>query len=106
MQKLPTRALMLPLSALIAASLVTPVLATRQSAPAQTEERSRTQGLKETDRFVKAGGNTSEAVANAKLSESADKRVAAASKRAQADQMEGLADAEKQKRNGDGEDDS
>ncbi|KKW66103.1 IF2 family translation initiation factor [Mycolicibacterium elephantis] len=46
------------------------------------------------------------AVANAKLSESADKRVAAASKRAQADQMEGLADAEKQKRNGDGEADS
>jgi predicted nucleic acid-binding Zn-ribbon protein len=33
----------------------------------QAEERSRTQGLKETDRFVKAGGKTSEAVANAKL---------------------------------------
>jgi DUF2959 family protein len=67
MQKLPARAVMLPLSALIAASLVTPSLAARQAAPAQTEERSRTQGLKETDRFVKAGGNTSEAVANAKL---------------------------------------
>jgi hypothetical protein len=36
-------------------------------AGAQTEERSRTQGLKETDRFVKAGGKTSEAVANGKL---------------------------------------
>jgi hypothetical protein len=32
----------------------------------QTSERSRTQGLKETDRFVKAGGNTSEAVGTAK----------------------------------------
>jgi Protein of unknown function (DUF2959) len=32
-----------------------------------TAERSRTQGLKETDRFVKAGGVTSEAVVNAKL---------------------------------------
>jgi hypothetical protein len=36
-------------------------------AASQTAERSRTQGLKETDRFVKAGGNTSEAVAKAKL---------------------------------------
>jgi hypothetical protein len=36
-------------------------------AQTQTQERGRTQGLKETDRFVKAGGNTSEAVANAKL---------------------------------------
>jgi hypothetical protein len=33
----------------------------------QTAERSRTQGLKETDKFVKAGGNTSEAVGTAKL---------------------------------------
>jgi hypothetical protein len=67
MQTLPARAGMLPLSALIAASLVTPILASRQAAPAQTEERSRTQGLKETDRFVKAGGNASEAIAKAKL---------------------------------------
>jgi len=37
------------------------------TAQTQTPERSRTQGLKETDKFVKAGGNTSEAVANAKL---------------------------------------
>jgi hypothetical protein len=36
-------------------------------ASSQSAERSRTQGLKETDRFVKAGGNTSQAVANAKL---------------------------------------
>jgi hypothetical protein len=42
--------------------LLTPLIAATQ-----TGERSRTQGLKETDRFVKAGGNTSEAVANAKL---------------------------------------
>jgi Protein of unknown function (DUF2959) len=35
-------------------------------ASSQSAERSRTQGLKETDRFVKAGGNTSQAVANAK----------------------------------------
>ena len=33
---------------------------------AGTPERSRTQGLKETDRFVKAGASASEAVANAK----------------------------------------
>lgn len=36
-------------------------------AATQNEERSRTQGLKETDRFVKAGGNTSQAVAEGKL---------------------------------------
>jgi hypothetical protein len=42
--------------------LLAPSLVARQS-----EERSRTQGLKETDRFVKAGGNTSQAVAEAKL---------------------------------------
>jgi hypothetical protein len=33
----------------------------------ETAERSQTQGLKETDRFVKTGGKTSEAVENAKL---------------------------------------
>lgn len=42
---------------------VAPLMATTQDA----EQRSRTQGLKETDRFVKAGGSTSEAVARAKL---------------------------------------
>src|SRR6476661_6553481 len=46
------------LSALL---LATPIAAT------QTAERSRTQGLKETDRFVKAGGITVDAVSNAKL---------------------------------------
>src|SRR5512147_2659775 len=33
----------------------------------QTAERSRTQGIKETDRFVKAGGGTTQSVVNAKL---------------------------------------
>ena len=42
---------------------VAPLTATTQ----ETAQRSRTQGLKETDRFVKAGGSTSEAVAHAKL---------------------------------------
>lgn len=42
--------------------LVVPLIAATQ-----TSERSRTQGLKETDKFVKAGGNTSEAVTTAKL---------------------------------------
>src|SRR4051812_43876344 len=34
-------------------------------AAGQTEERSRTQGLKETDRFIKAGGTTAQSVAEA-----------------------------------------
>ncbi len=42
--------------------LLAPAIAAPQNA-----ERSRTQGLKETDRFVKAGGSTVEAVSNAKL---------------------------------------
>jgi len=37
------------------------------SAAQETAERSRTQGLKETDRFVKAGASASDAVSNAKL---------------------------------------
>jgi hypothetical protein len=46
----------------------TVVVATTAALSAQDPaERSRTQGLKETDRFVKAGGSTSQAVANAKL---------------------------------------
>jgi Protein of unknown function (DUF2959) len=46
----------------------TVVVATNAALSAQdTSERSRTQGLKETDRFVKAGGSTSQAVTNAKL---------------------------------------
>ncbi|ODQ92930.1 IF2 family translation initiation factor [Mycolicibacterium holsaticum] len=43
------------------------------------------------------------AAATAKLDDSTDKRIAAANKRAQADQMEQLADAEKRKRQADGE---
>jgi hypothetical protein len=46
---------------LLAVVLVAPLAA------AQAPERSPTQGLKETDRFVKAGSTTSESVANAKL---------------------------------------
>jgi hypothetical protein len=42
--------------------LLAPAIAAPQNA-----ERSRTQGLKETDRFVKAGGSTVDAVSNAKL---------------------------------------
>src|SRR3954469_21831192 len=42
------------------------LLAPAIAAP-QNSERSRTQGLKETDRFVKAGGSTVDAVSNAKL---------------------------------------
>lgn len=47
---------------LLCVLLVTPMMAATQ-----TGERSRTEGLRETDSFVKAGGRTSEAVANAKL---------------------------------------
>jgi Protein of unknown function (DUF2959) len=43
--------------------LLTPLVGAAQQAP----ERSRTQGLKETDRFVKAGEGTSAAVGTAKL---------------------------------------
>ena len=63
---------MLMTTAIVVASVngpggnITPV-AVPQSTTQETPERSRTQGLKETDRFVKAGGSTSEAVANAKL---------------------------------------
>lgn len=53
---------------------VVPQVATSQTQPpptqaptqAPTEERGRTQGLKETDRFVKAGGNTVQAVSEGK----------------------------------------
>ena len=64
MRKLIARGGLLVLtgSVLLSGLLVVPLIA----AP-QTSERSRTQGLKDTDKFVKAGGNTSEAVATAKL---------------------------------------
>ena len=58
----------MPSSIARAARFVLPVLLVAPLAAAQqTAERSRTEGLKETDRFVKAGGKTSEALANAKL---------------------------------------
>ena len=51
-----------------AARLILAVMLMAPLAAAQeTPERSRTQGLKETDRFVKAGGKTSDAVEQAKL---------------------------------------
>jgi Protein of unknown function (DUF2959) len=53
------------LSMMMSATLV---VATNAGMSAQdTAERSRTQGLKETDRFVKAGGSTSQAVTNARV---------------------------------------
>ena len=48
---------------ILAVVLVAPLTASTQ----ETAERSRTQGLRETDRFVTAGGNTSQTVARAKL---------------------------------------
>ena len=50
-----------------AAQLILAVLLVAPLAAQESPERSRTQGLKETDRFVKAGTTTSESVANAKL---------------------------------------
>jgi Ni/Co efflux regulator RcnB len=52
---------------LLTALLAAPVLAAAQAAPAQTAERSRTQGIKETDRFVKAGNNAHASIANARV---------------------------------------
>ena len=50
------------LTALLAAQLV----AAAQTAPAQSAERSRTQGIKETERFVKAGNHAHDSIANAR----------------------------------------
>src|SRR5687767_10040218 len=50
-----------------ATRFVLPVLLAVPLMAQQSEERSRTQGLKETDRFVKAGGTATQAVAEAKL---------------------------------------
>jgi Protein of unknown function (DUF2959) len=47
---------------IVIAFVTVPVLAA-----SQTAERSRTQGLKETDRFIKAGGTTTQAVTNGKI---------------------------------------
>ena len=49
------------------ARLILAVVLVAPLAAQETPERSRTEGLKETDRFVKAGGKTSEAVEQAKL---------------------------------------
>jgi hypothetical protein len=49
---------------LVSVLVLAPLVAATQQ---PTAERSRTQGLKETDRFVKAGGVTTEAVSSAKL---------------------------------------
>jgi len=49
----------------VATSIALAIVLGPLSASGQTPERSRTQGIKETDRFVKAGGQTSQAVANA-----------------------------------------
>ena len=50
-----------------ATRFVLPILLAVPLVAQQSEERSRTQGLKETDRFVKAGGTATQAVAEAKL---------------------------------------
>ncbi len=52
---------------LLTALLATPLTAAAQTTPAQSAERSRTQGIKETDRFVKAGNNAHASIANARL---------------------------------------
>ena len=52
---------------LLTALLATPLMAAAQTAPAQSAERSRTQGIKETDRFIKAGNNAHASIANARL---------------------------------------
>jgi hypothetical protein len=51
---------------LLTAALAAPLMAAAQTAPAPKAERTRTQGLKETDRFVKAGNNAHASIANAR----------------------------------------
>jgi hypothetical protein len=51
---------------LLTALLAAPLMAAAQTAPAQSAERTRTQGLRETDRFVKAGNNAHASIANAR----------------------------------------
>jgi hypothetical protein len=52
---------------LLIALLSAPLMAAAQPAPAPSAERSRTQGIKETDRFIKAGNNAHASIANARL---------------------------------------
>lgn len=51
----------------VSSALALTLLVTSSLAPGQTPERSRTEGLRETDQFIKAGGSTSQSVATAKL---------------------------------------
>src|SRR4051794_12421231 len=52
---------------LLTALLAAPMMAAAQNAPAPGAERTRTQGIKETDRFVKAGNNAHASIANARI---------------------------------------
>ena len=52
---------------LLIALLSAPLMAAAQTAPEPSAERSRTQGIKETDRFIKAGNNAHASIANARL---------------------------------------
>jgi hypothetical protein len=58
----PPRAAGILLTALLAA----PLMAAAQAPPAPSAERSRTEGLKETDRFVKAGNNAHASIEGAR----------------------------------------
>jgi hypothetical protein len=51
---------------LLTAVLAAPLVSTAQTAPAPSAERSRTQGIKETGRFVKAGNNAHASIAGAR----------------------------------------
>jgi len=51
---------------LLTAMLAAPLLATAQTTPAPSAERSRTQGLKETDKFIKAGNNAHASIEGAR----------------------------------------
>jgi len=50
---------------LLTTLLAAPLMAAAQTAPAPSAERSRTEGIKETERFVKAGNHAHESIANA-----------------------------------------
>ena len=51
---------------LLTALLAAPLTAAPQTEPKQSAERTRTQGIKETDRFVKAGNNAHASIENAR----------------------------------------
>ena len=52
---------------LLSAALAAPLMAAAQTAPAPDAARSRTQGIKETDKFIKAGNNAHASIANARV---------------------------------------